>query len=124
MNWSALYPFYAENTPGSNYSNAGARVRDNTEHKPARTMQKVEIVDIGCGFGGLLFALAPVLLDTLIIGTSSVLLDFAFVSQTKVDSGQEWRSVLQSPSLSRRKSKLCDRNRAKVYSSILRRSLV
>jgi tRNA (guanine-N7-)-methyltransferase len=31
--------------------------------------KKVEVVDVGCGFGGLLFALAPKMPDTLILGT-------------------------------------------------------
>lgn len=30
--------------------------------------KKVEFADIGCGFGGLLIALAPVFPDTLILG--------------------------------------------------------
>lgn len=32
--------------------------------------QQVEIADIGCGFGGLLFALAPRLPSTFILGKS------------------------------------------------------
>ena len=35
---------------------------------PRRLTKDVEVVDIGCGFGGLLVALAPVLPDTLILG--------------------------------------------------------
>jgi len=30
--------------------------------------KKVEVVDVGCGFGGLLIALAPLMPDTLILG--------------------------------------------------------
>jgi len=40
------------------------------EHYPRFKEQgkKVEVVDVGCGFGGLLFALAPQMPDTLILG--------------------------------------------------------
>jgi tRNA (guanine-N7-)-methyltransferase len=40
------------------------------EHYPTFTGQHegVTIADIGCGFGGLLFALSPRLQDTLILG--------------------------------------------------------
>jgi tRNA (guanine-N7-)-methyltransferase len=34
----------------------------------ALSNRKVEVVDIGCGFGGLLFALATRLPETLILG--------------------------------------------------------
>lgn len=36
--------------------------------KPRRLRKDVEIVDIGCGFGGLLVALAPKMPDTLVLG--------------------------------------------------------
>jgi tRNA (guanine-N7-)-methyltransferase len=45
MNWSELYPKYKG------------------------TDKEVEITDIGCGFGGLLFALSKRLPETLILGT-------------------------------------------------------
>src|ERR1700761_7307363 len=48
----------------------------------AITTKKVEIVDIGCGFGGLLFALASRLPDTLILG----MLIAIFRSQHQMDS--------------------------------------
>ncbi|UKZ81029.1 hypothetical protein TrVFT333_008797 [Trichoderma virens FT-333] len=56
MDWSSYYPSYVdEEAP-----------RD--ESKPPRMKQDVEIVDIGCGFGGLLVGLAPILPDKLILG--------------------------------------------------------
>ncbi|KAL6802403.1 PXA domain-containing protein [Trichoderma sp. SZMC 28012] len=56
MDWSSYYPSYVdEEAP-----------RD--ESKPPRMKQDVEIVDIGCGFGGLLVGLAPVFPDKLILG--------------------------------------------------------
>ncbi len=36
--------------------------------KPKRLKQDIEIVDIGCGFGGLLMALAPMMPDKLMLG--------------------------------------------------------
>ena len=46
---------------------------DWSEYYPAFTGQgkAVEIADIGCGFGGLLFALAPRFPETLILGMLS-----------------------------------------------------
>lgn len=38
--------------------------------KPKCLTKDVEVADIGCGFGGLLMALAPVIPDTLCLGTS------------------------------------------------------
>ena len=46
---------------------------DWSEHYPhfAGSGKSVEIADVGCGFGGLLFALAPAYSDTLILGEYS-----------------------------------------------------
>ncbi|KAL7816248.1 PXA domain-containing protein [Trichoderma gracile] len=56
MDWSSYYPaFVDEEAPRE-------------ESKPPRMKQDVEVVDIGCGFGGLLVGLAPVLQDKLILG--------------------------------------------------------
>jgi len=45
---------------------------DWSTHYPASVHagKKVEAADIGCGFGGLLIALAPLMPDTLILGRS------------------------------------------------------
>lgn len=51
MDWAALYP---------NMSPA--------EHDAPEPQKQVEVADIGCGYGGLLFALAPQVPDTLILG--------------------------------------------------------
>lgn len=40
--------------------------------RPKKLRRQVEVADIGCGFGGLLFSLSPVLPDTLILGTTSL----------------------------------------------------
>ncbi|VZI00717.1 unnamed protein product [Fusarium fujikuroi] len=56
MDWSLYFPHYVqEGTPED-------------PSKPPKLTKDVEIVDIGCGFGGLLIALAPKLPDTLALG--------------------------------------------------------
>lgn len=60
MDWSSLFPAYVD--PDSQNTDPTAAVG------PAQLTKDVEVVDIGCGFGGLLVALAPLLPDTLIIG--------------------------------------------------------
>ncbi|KAJ5778011.1 tRNA (guanine-N(7)-)-methyltransferase [Penicillium odoratum] len=57
MDWSPHYPAYIDQDP-SNTNLAGAR----------KLLKDVEVVDIGCGFGGLLVGLAPLLPETLILG--------------------------------------------------------
>lgn len=68
MDWASLYPTYAvEGT-----EQAKTKSRDMNEEETttaAKSLTKnVEIADIGCGFGGLLFALAPKFPDTLMLG--------------------------------------------------------
>ncbi|KAK8193309.1 putative methyltransferase-domain-containing protein [Phyllosticta capitalensis] len=56
MDWASLYPAYAvEKQPQKSIGQK-------------RISKDVEIADIGCGFGGLLFALAPKLPETLLLG--------------------------------------------------------
>ncbi|KAF4461940.1 hypothetical protein FALBO_11257 [Fusarium albosuccineum] len=56
MDWSPYFPHYVQEETSEGVA------------KPPRLRKDVEIVDIGCGFGGLLAALAPKLPDTLILG--------------------------------------------------------
>jgi tRNA G46 methylase TrmB len=57
MDWSSYYPaFVAETQPSE------------TSHPWLK--KDVEVVDIGCGFGGLLVALAPLMPETLMLGES------------------------------------------------------
>ncbi|RDA83564.1 hypothetical protein CP532_5343 [Ophiocordyceps camponoti-leonardi (nom. inval.)] len=51
MVWSTHYPAWMEDSS-----------------QPPRLQKDVEVVDIGCGFGGLLVALAPLMPDTLMLG--------------------------------------------------------
>jgi tRNA (guanine-N7-)-methyltransferase len=61
MDWASLYPTYAvEGKEKSHDEEKGTAVKALTKN--------VEIADIGCGFGGLVFALAPKFPDTLILG--------------------------------------------------------
>ena len=63
MDWSQYYPkFIAEQD-----STAGGP-SDNDSARPTRLSKEVTIADIGCGFGGLSFALSPKFPDQLILG--------------------------------------------------------
>jgi tRNA (guanine-N7-)-methyltransferase len=58
MDWASHYPGFV-NPDASQTTLAGTR----------KLLKDVEVADIGCGFGGLLIGLAPVLPDTLMVGT-------------------------------------------------------
>ncbi|KAK7511687.1 putative methyltransferase-domain-containing protein [Phyllosticta citriasiana] len=78
MDWTSLYPAYAVEKQPQEQSQQqqqqqpesedaqGARAGDTLSQR--RISKDVEIADIGCGFGGLLFALAPKLPDSLLLG--------------------------------------------------------
>ncbi|KAH7413996.1 putative methyltransferase-domain-containing protein [Phaeosphaeria sp. MPI-PUGE-AT-0046c] len=71
MDWSALYPAYAVNEQDQSTTAEAVKpaMADEEEQSKTKAISKqVEIADIGCGFGGLLFALAPQFPDTLILG--------------------------------------------------------
>jgi hypothetical protein len=59
MDWTIYYPAYAAAEPETSSG-------DKDEVKSIT--KDVEVADIGCGFGGLLVALAPKLPDTLLLG--------------------------------------------------------
>ena len=61
MDWSDHYPDFVEKSE--------AEEEGGKKSVPKMT-KEVEVADIGCGFGGLLVALSPVLPDTLLLGTS------------------------------------------------------
>ena len=60
MDWAKYYPAYV----------ASEAETQETGH-PRRLSKDVTVADIGCGFGGLLVALAPVLPDELLLGISN-----------------------------------------------------
>ena len=65
MDWSKYYPAYIESkakTEPSDARDVGAATAVN------RLEKEVTVADIGCGFGGLLVALAPILPTSLILG--------------------------------------------------------
>ena len=57
MNWAEHYPAHATSEEG-----------ENDAAKPKAIKKDVTVADIGCGFGGLLVALAPQLPDELLLG--------------------------------------------------------
>lgn len=57
MDWSVHYPTYF--SPPAELEQGSA---------PIGAARAVEIADVGCGFGGLSVALAPLFPDTLILG--------------------------------------------------------
>lgn len=66
MDWSTYYPaFVVPKEPVSVNASAETCVPDNTIRQ---LVKDVEVADIGCGFGGLLVALAPMLPDSLLLG--------------------------------------------------------
>lgn len=73
MDWAQYYPAYARQESVSvSKDDAKDDTAVSTESSSVREMTKrVEVADIGCGFGGLLFALAPKMPDTLLLGTTT-----------------------------------------------------
>lgn len=63
MDWSPLYPDYVAQVPCSPNERAVGEIQP-----PAKLTRHVEVADVGCGFGGLLVALAPLMPGTLILG--------------------------------------------------------
>lgn len=63
MDWSSYYPAFVSTPPGSAVEDSNAAT-DGVR----KLSQDVEVADIGCGFGGLLVALAPKLPNTLLLG--------------------------------------------------------
>jgi tRNA (guanine-N7-)-methyltransferase len=70
MDWASHYPEYI--SVGKDQVEQGTERKSREENAPrtTRISKPVEIADIGCGFGGLLFALAPKFPDTLLLGAS------------------------------------------------------
>ena len=67
MDWSQHYPAYVATTEQGQASSESNQALTTTSQFP-KMSQQVEVADIGCGFGGLLFALAPKLPNTLLLG--------------------------------------------------------
>lgn len=70
MDWSVHFPAFVDPDP-TRTTITGAR----------KLVKDVEVVDIGCGYGGLLVGLAPLMPDTLMIGTAWRFLPTKFPDQ-------------------------------------------
>ncbi|KAI0407216.1 putative methyltransferase [Xylaria palmicola] len=69
MDWSAYFPaFVADVDPTVSSQPAETSPANAIHPAPRKLTKEIEVVDIGCGFGGLLVALAPALPDTLLLG--------------------------------------------------------
>lgn len=74
MDWTQYYPAFTvqEDHPLVSKPVAATSLDTDTQaistNQTSRMRKDVEVVDIGCGFGGLLVALAPLLPDTLALG--------------------------------------------------------
>ena len=69
MDWSTHFPAFVEQASSS-------VLESPIDQAPKPLKKKITAADIGCGFGGLLVALSPLLPEELIIGTSSILRSF------------------------------------------------
>ncbi|KAF2161848.1 hypothetical protein M409DRAFT_58913 [Zasmidium cellare ATCC 36951] len=67
MDWSQHYPAFIATEEQESTTPNPADTTD-SHPKPKKMTQQVTIADIGCGFGGLLFALAPRFPQSLILG--------------------------------------------------------
>ncbi|PHH82337.1 hypothetical protein CDD82_6311 [Ophiocordyceps australis] len=61
MDWSKHYPAFVADEETLDPSSCSTT-------QPPKLLKNVEVVDIGCGFGGLLVALAPLMPETLMLG--------------------------------------------------------
>jgi tRNA (guanine-N7-)-methyltransferase len=76
MNWAEHYPAFQsiktipgpDSVPASDPPVATEDLDVDEEFDHPKLTEEVEVADIGCGFGGLLFALAPKMPETLILG--------------------------------------------------------
>ena len=70
MDWASYYPAYIAPKTGPEEPS------DHQETRVKRLSKDITVADIGCGFGGLLVALAPKLSDELLIGRLSRSIDY------------------------------------------------
>lgn len=95
MDWTTHFPAYVDPDP-SKVNLGGAR----------NLIKDVEVVDIGCGFGGLSVDLAPYLPDKLILGTWAAR---RFLTPSN-EILQEWKSAPKSSITSGNASPRCEPN--------------
>ncbi|CAJ2505315.1 Uu.00g127090.m01.CDS01 [Anthostomella pinea] len=68
MDWSSYFPAFVADQQPNIVSEPAEATEAVSKPSPTKLTKDVEVVDIGCGFGGLLVALAPALPDTLLLG--------------------------------------------------------
>ncbi|OTB09551.1 hypothetical protein M426DRAFT_316105 [Hypoxylon sp. CI-4A] len=70
MDWSTFYPGFVAGTDTQQDSlpDASESTETTTRELPMKLTKDVDVVDIGCGFGGLLVALSPVMPNHLLVG--------------------------------------------------------
>ncbi|KAI1337060.1 putative methyltransferase [Xylariaceae sp. FL0016] len=72
MDWSSFFPAFVADDCQHQGQTAEAQPTESTElsssTEPKALTKVVEVVDIGCGYGGLLMALAPTMPNTLLLG--------------------------------------------------------
>lgn len=73
MDWSPYYPNFIASGQNENSDELD-------EEALKKAASAVEILDIGCGFGGLLMALSPLLPNTLMLGMEVPYYDKVFTS--------------------------------------------
>jgi tRNA G46 methylase TrmB len=67
MDWSPFFPHFLQ--PENGGTGDDAQISSSSTAESAGNLRRqVEVLDIGCGFGGLLVALAPVMPETLMLG--------------------------------------------------------
>ena len=107
MDWASLYPAYAVEAKSHDID------EKEQSTKVTALSKNVEIADIGCGFGGLIFALAPKFPDTLILGALLRLYDllihdtYAMSLAAVLTANQAWRLECQSQSMCKKKYAPC-----------------
>ena len=108
MDWASLYPTYA--VEDKEQSKPKLKSHDNDEEEKSTAVKaltkNVEIADIGCGFGGLIFALAPAFPDRMILG--ALITHILPPSPRALTSPQASKSGRQSQSTCRKKSALSE----------------
>ena len=87
MDWSTYFPAFVAKQQSAKEDTDTTAAPEGTTSSTPKLVKDVEIADIGCGFGGLLVALAPKLPDKLLLGELGYKPDF----QTLSDTYKAWR---------------------------------
>lgn len=111
MDWTPHYPAFVDPNQ-SNVNLSGAR----------KLLKDVEVVDIGCGYGGLLVGLAPLLPETLMVGKlpSFQKDNIQRESQGLIDNRQVWKLEPKSSITSEPASMPYDTSRASSKATLNR----